>query len=127
MFIVNKQKNEVINIDTKTQFRKLLEKQITELEIQRNIATSNGQYEDASNLEELIFDKEKYLFLSALEKFKEATMELAEIWICCNEILDNLTMHNSYPFEQDFQSMELHILKWVDQLTNNINGYKGEE
>ena len=54
-------------------------------------------------------------------------MELAEIWICCNEILENLTMHNSYPFEQDFQSMELHILKWVDQLTNNINGYKGEE
>ena len=127
MFIVNKQKNEVIDIDTKTQFKKLLEKQITELEIQRNIATSNGQYEDASNLEELIFDKEKYLFLSALEKFKEATMELAEIWICCNEILENLTMHNSYPFEQDFQSMELHILKWVDQLTNNINGYKGEE
>ncbi len=116
-----------MNIDTKTQFRKLLEKQITELEIQRNIATSNGQYEDASNLEELIFDKEKYLFLSALEKFKEATMEIAEIWICCNEILNNLTMHNSYPFNTDFQSMEMHILKWVDQLTNNINGYKGEE
>jgi len=127
MFIVNKQKNEVINIDTKTEFRRLLENQITELEIKRNIALTNAQHEDVQKLEELIFDKEKYLFLSALEKFKEATMELAEIWICCNEILDNLTMHNSYPFEQDFQSMELHILKWVDQLTNNINGYKGEE
>ena len=116
-----------MNIDTKTEFRKLLENQITELEIKRNIALTNAQHEDVQKLEELIFDKEKYLFLSALEKFKEATMELAEIWICCNEILDNLTMHNSYPFEQDFQSMELHILKWVDQLTNNINGYKGEE
>jgi len=116
-----------MNIDTKTEFRKLLENQITELEIKRNIALTNAQHEDVQKLEELIFDKEKYLFLSALEKFKEATMELAEIWICCNEILENLTMHNSYPFEQDFQSMELHILKWVDQLTNNINGYKGEE
>ena len=116
-----------MSIDTNTQFKKLLEKQITELEIQRNIATSNGQYEDASNLEELIFDKEKYLFLSALEKFKEATMELAEVWICCNEILDNLTTNNSYPFNQDFQSMELHILKWAEQLENNINSYKGEE
>jgi len=127
MFIVNKQKGEVMNIDTKTEFKRLLEEQITRLEIKRNFALTYHQNEEVQTLEELIFDKEKYLFLSALEKFKEATMELAEIWICCNEILDNLTMHNSYPFEQDFQSMELHILKWVDQLTNNINGYKGEE
>ena len=116
-----------MNKDTTTEFKKLLEKQITELEIKRNIAWSEGQYEDVSNLEELIFDKEKYLFLAALEKFKEATMEIAEIWICCNEVLENLTMHNSYPFDQDFQSMEIHILKWVEQLTNSINGYKGEE
>ncbi len=116
-----------MNIDTKTEFRKLLEKQITELEIKRNIALTNAQHEDVQKLEELIFDKEKYLFLSALEKFKEATMELAEAWICCNEILENLTMHNSYPFDQDFQSMEMHILKWTNQLQNNINGYKGEE
>ena len=116
-----------MNKDTTTEFKKLLEKQITELEIKRNIAWSEGQYEDVSNLEELIFDKEKYLFLSALEKLKQGTMELAEVWICCNEILENLTMHNSYPFDQDFQSMEIHILKWVGQLTNNINGYKGEE
>ena len=116
-----------MNKDTSTEYKKLLEKQITELEIKRNIAWSEGQYEDVSNLEELIFNKEKYLFLSALEKFKEATMEIAEIWICCNEVLQNLTMHNSYPFDQDFQSMEIHILKWVEQLTNNINGYKGED
>ena len=110
-----------------TQDRGQLEKQITELEIKRNIAWSEGQYEDVSNLEELIFDKEKYLFLAALENFKQGVMELAEVWICCNEILDNLTMVNSYPFNTDFQSMEIHILKWVGQLTNNINGYKGEE
>jgi DNA-directed RNA polymerase beta' subunit len=116
-----------MNIDTKTEFRKLLENQITELEIKRNIALTNAQHEDVQKLEELIFDKEKYLFLSALEKFKEGTMELAEAWICCNEILDNLTMHNSYPFDQDFQSMQMHILKWANQLQNNINGYKGEE
>ena len=116
-----------MNKDTTTEFKKLLEKQITELEIKRNIAWSKGQYEDVSNLEELIFDKEKILFLAALEKLKQGTMELAEVWICCNEILENLTMHNSYPFDQDFQSMEIHILKWVEQLTNNINGYKGEE
>ena len=116
-----------MNNDTTTEFKRLLEKQITELEIKRNIAWSEGQYEDVSNLEELIFDKEKYLFLAALENFKQGVMELAEVWICCNEILDNLTMHNSYPFEQDFQSMEIHILKWVEQLTNNINSYKGEE
>ena len=116
-----------MNKDTTTDFKRLLEKQITELEIKRNIAWSEGQHEDVSNLEELIFDKEKYLFLAALEKFKQGTMELAEVWICCNEILENLTMHNSYPFDQDFQSMEIHILKWVEQLTNNINGYKGEE
>ena len=42
-----------------TQDREQLEKQITELEIKRNIAWSEGQYEDVSNLEELIFDKEK--------------------------------------------------------------------
>ena len=116
-----------MNKDTTKEFKKLLEKQITELEIKRNIAWSEGQYEDVSNLEELIFDKEKYLFLAALENFKQGVMELAEVWICCNEILDNLTMHNSYPFDQDFQSMEIHILKWVEQLTNNINSYKGEE
>ena len=116
-----------MNNDTTTEFKRLLEKQITELEIKRNIAWSEGQYEDVSNLEELIFDKEKYLFLAALENFKQGVMELAEVWICCNEILDNLTMHNSYPFDQDFQSMEIHILKWVEQLTNNINSYKGEE
>ena len=116
-----------MNKDTTTEFKKLLEKQITELEIKRNIAWSEGQYEDVSNLEELIFDKEKILFLAALEKLKQGTMELAEVWICCNEILENLTMHNSYPFDQDFQSMEIHILKWVEQLTNNINSYKGEE
>ena len=110
-----------------TQDREQLEKQITELEIKRNIAWSEGQHEDVSNLEELIFDKEKILFLAALEKLKQGTMELAEVWICCNEILENLTMHNSYPFDQDFQSMEIHILKWVEQLTNSINGYKGEE
>ena len=116
-----------MNIDTKTEFRKLLEKKITELEIKRNIAWSEGQYEDVSNLEELIFDKEKYLFLAALENFKQGVMELAEVWICCNEILDNLTMVNSYPFNTDFQSMELHILKWAQQLEANINNYKGEE
>jgi len=116
-----------MNEDTKTEFKKLLEEQITRLEIKRNFALTYHQNEEVQTLEELIFDKEKYLFLSALEKFKEATMELAEIWICCNEILNNLTMHNSYPFNTDFQSLELHILKWVDQLTNNINGYKGEE
>ena len=116
-----------MNKDTTTEFKKLLEKQITELEIKRNIAWSEGQYEDVSNLEELIFDKEKYLFLAALEKFKQGTMELAEVWICCNEILDNLTMSNSYPFNTDFQSMELHILKWADQLETKINNYKGEE
>ena len=110
-----------------TQDREQLEKQITELEIKRNIAWSEGQYEDISNLEELIFDKEKYLFLAALEKFKQGAMELAEAWICCNEILDNLTMVNSYPFNTDFQSMELHILKWAQQLEANINNYKGEE
>ena len=116
-----------MNKDTTTEFKRLLEKQTTELEIKRNIAWSEGQYEDVSNLEELIFDKEKILFLAALEKLKQGTMELAEVWICCNEILENLTMHNSYPFDQDFQSMEIHILKWVEQLTNNINSYKGEE
>ena len=116
-----------MNKDTTKEFKKLLEKQITELEIKRNIAWSEGQYEDVSNLEELIFDKEKYLFLAALEKFKQGTMELAEVWICCNEILDNLTMSNSYPFNTDFQSMELHILKWADQLETKINNYKGEE
>ena len=116
-----------MNKDTTTEFKRLLEKKITELEIKRNIAWSEGQYEDVSNLEELIFDKEKILFLAALEKLKQGTMELAEVWICCNEILENLTMHNSYPFDQDFQSMEIHILKWVEQLTNNINSYKGEE
>ena len=116
-----------MNKDTTTEFKKLLEKQITELEIKRNIAWSEGQYEDVSNLEELIFDKEKYLFLAALEKFKQGVMELAEVWICCNEILDNLTMVNSYPFNTDFQSMELHILKWAQQLEANINNYKGEE
>ncbi len=115
-----------MNIDTKTEFKKLLEKQITELEIKRNIALTNAQHEDVQELEELIFDKEKYLFLSALEKFKEGTMELSEAWICCNEVLENLTMHNSYPFDQDFQSMEMHILKWANQLQNNINSYKGE-
>ena len=116
-----------MNKDTTKEFKKLLEKQITELEIKRNIAWSEGQYEDVSNLEELIFDKEKYLFLAALEKFKQGTMELAEVWICCNEILENLTMNNSYPFNTDFQSMELHILKWADQLETKINNYKGEE
>ena len=104
-----------------------LEKQITELEIKRNIALTERQYEDVSNLEELIFDKEKYLFLSALEKFKQGTMELAGVWICCNEILGNLTMNNSYPFNTDFQSMELGILKWADQLEAKINNYKGEQ
>ena len=116
-----------MNKDTSTEYKKLLEKQITELGIKRNIAWSEGQYEDVSNLEELIFDKEKYLFLAALEKFKQGTMELAEVWICCNEILENLTMNNSYPFNTDFQSMELHILKWADQLETKINNYKGEE
>ena len=116
-----------MNIDTKTEFRKLLEKKITELEIKRNIALTNAQHEDVQELEELIFDKEKYLFLSALENFKQGVMELAEVWICCNEILDNLTMVNSYPFNTDFQSMELHILKWAQQLEANINNYKGEE
>ena len=110
-----------------TQDREQLEKQITELEIKRNIAWSEGQYEDVSNLEELIFDKEKILFLAALEKLKQGTMELAEVWICCNEILENLTMNNSYPFNTDFQSMELGILKWAQQLEAKINNYKGEE
>ncbi len=116
-----------MNQDTTMEYKKLLEKQITELEIKRNIAMRNGQYEDASYLEELIFDKEKILFLAALEKFKQGSMELAEAWICCNEILENLTMNNSYPFNTDFQSMELHILKWAQQLEAKINNYKGEE
>ena len=110
-----------------TQDIEQLEKKITELQIKRNIALTEGQYEDVSNLEELIFDKEKIVFLSALEKFKQGVMELAESWICCNEILDNLTMNNSYPFNTDFQSMELHILKWADQLETKINNYKGED
>ena len=46
---------------------------------------------------------------------------------CCNEILENLTMNNSYPFNTDFQSIELHILKWAQQLETKINNYKGEE
>jgi hypothetical protein len=107
--------------------KKQLEAEITKLEIKRNIALTEGQYEDAGNLEELIFDKEKILFLTALDKFKQGTMELAEAWICCNEILENLTMDNSYPFNTDFQSMELHILKWVQQLETKIINYKGEE
>jgi len=116
-----------MNENASIQYKELIEKQITELEIKRNIAWSEGQYEDVSNLEELIFDKEKYLFLSALEKFKQGTMELAGVWICCNEILENLTMNNSYPFNTDFQSMELGILKWAQQLEAKINNYKGEE
>lgn len=109
------------------QNKKQLENEITELVIKRNIAERNGQYEDVGKLEELIFDKEKILFLVALEKFKQGAMELAEAWICCNEILENLTMNNSYPFNTDFQSMELHILKWAQQLETKINNYKGEE
>ena len=104
-----------------------LENEITELKIKRNIAARNEQYEDVNNLEELIFDKEKILFLAALKKFKQGTMELADVWICCNEILENLTMSNSYPFNTDFQSVELHILKWAQQLEAKINNYKGEE
>lgn len=96
-----------------------LETELAELQIKRNIALSKTQYKDASYLEELIFDKEKILFLAALEKFKQGTMELAEVWICCNEILENLTMNNSYPFNTDFQSMELNILKWAGQLEKN--------
>ena len=116
-----------MNENALTQHKKLFEKQLTELEIKRNIALTEGQYEDVSYLEELIFDKEKYLFLLALEKFKQGTMELAEVWICCNEILENLTMSNSYPFNTDFQSMQLGILKWAQQLEAKINNYKGEE
>ena len=110
-----------------TQDREQLEKEITELQIQQNALRREGQYEDVWQLEEKMFDKEKIVFLSALEKFKQGTMELAESWICCNEILENLTMNNSYPFDTDFQSMELHILKWADQLKTKINNYKGEE
>lgn len=104
-----------------------LENEITELKIKRNLAARNEQYGDVNNLEELIFDREKILFLTALKKFKQATMELADVWICCNEILENLTMSNSYPFNTDFQSVELHILKWAQQLEAKINNYKGEE
>lgn len=110
-----------------TQDRKQLEKEITELQIQQNAQRREGQYEEVLRLEEEMFDKEKIVFLSALEKFKQGTMELAEAWICSNEILENLTMNNSYPFNTDFQSMELHILKWAQQLETKIINYKGEE
>lgn len=104
-----------------------IDKILQELNIKLNAALRVGQYEEVNKLEELIFDNEKKIFLLAINKFKEATMELAESWICCSEILNNLTMVNSYPFNTDFQSMELHILKWVQQLEANINNYKGEE
>ena len=116
-----------MNENASIQYKELIEKQITALELKRNILIRNGEHEEISKLEEQIFDKEKILFLAALEKFKQGTMELAEVWICCNEILENLTMNNSYPFNTDFQSMELHILKWADQLETKINNYKGEE
>ncbi len=43
-----------MNEDTKTEFKKLLEEQITRLEIKRNFALTYHQNEEVQTLEELI-------------------------------------------------------------------------
>lgn len=98
--------------------------QIRNMERKVREAEKDMQYETAWNIEQDIFNLEKVIFLAALDNFKQATMVLANSWIACNKILDDLTMGNSYPFEQDFQSVELQILKWEQELTNRINNYK---
>jgi hypothetical protein len=104
----------------------MMSTKIHSLEIELNNAKRDMRYGDAAELKEKIFQEEKLIFLKALNDFRKSTIDLADSWICCGDILEELTIVSSYPFDQDFQSMELLILKWIEELETNINKHKGE-
>ena len=105
----------------------MISNKISYLEKQYDTAIKEKMFYNAAIIKEQIFNEEKLIFLKALSNFKKSTNDLADSWICCGDILDELTMSNLYPFDQDFQSIELKIMRWIQELETNINNYKGEE
>jgi len=66
------------------------------------------------------FLKERDRYLRKLKNFKNAAIELASAWEHCGEMMHNLTLGGTYPFQEDFAEVTFKIAQWFYDLEEKI-------
>ena len=98
------------------------EKKVLSLEKKMYLAKQEQRYGDADEIEDQIYEIEKEVYLKAVSDFLKSASNLSDIWTRCNDKMQDKTMVDSFPFSDDFETVNFKMMRWYMELKDKLEG-----